>query len=375
VRPTQYLVLASNGGGISLDQILSILFFVMLTLYFLTDIPQRLQFYRYSKAAASRLAILESLVNEGIAKVKSYIAKIGFENPDQIIAMFIDNYFMINPVDIEPIDIIRRMGHLIENNEVKFKTDLARQLPKLGREALNNMAVSIAIASALYEVYKILRHYYLLGKKYENWILLMQLSVILPQIVKELTPYVKAIEGIAKGVPIGDSVGPLVAFKLAGLSPRIEIVEDTVVSVVDIEGRRVYVIKAKGPGATVGKPGKAVAKLVEDLKCNVSRIITIDAALKLEGERTGQIAEGSGAAIGDPGPEKIEIERAAVKCGAPLDAIIIKMSNEEAIKPMSKELSEAAEKAYERVLELIRTRTRPGDNVIVVGVGNSVGVY
>jgi len=55
--------------------------------------------------------------------------------------------------------------------------------------------------------------------------------------------------------------------------------------------------------------------------------------------------------------------------------VIVKMSSEEAIKPMTRELAEAVEKAYQKVLEIIRTRTKPGDTVIVVGVGNSVGVY
>ena len=354
---------------------LSILFFVLFTIYFLTDIPQRLQTYRYVRSAATRLAMLESLVNEGVSKVRTYLARLGVENPQQVIDRFLNNYFVINPVELEPTDIIRRLAHLIDTSEHKFKYDVSRILPSLSKHALNNIAVSLSIVSALYTVFKVLRHYFLIGKKYDNWLLLMQLSMILPQLVKELTPYVKAIDAITKGIPIGDSVGPMVAFKLAGLADRIEIEEDTVYSVVEIEGRRVYVIKAEGPGATVGKPGRAVAKLIDRLACRVARIITVDAALKLEGEESGEVAEGAGAAIGDPGPEKIEIERSAVKCGAPLDAVIVKMSSEEAIKPMTRELAEAVEKAYQKVLEIIRTRTKPGDTVIVVGVGNSVGVY
>ncbi len=363
------------GGNSLINQIISILFFVLFTIYFLTDIPQRLQFYRYSRSAASRLAMLEALVNESIAKVRSYLSKLGIEKPHEFISEFLDNYFTIDPVDVEPTDIIRRMAHIIDTAEHKFKQDVAAKLPNMSRHTINNIAVSLSIVSALHSTYKVLRHYYLLGRKYENWVLLMQLALVLPQIVKELSPYAKAIDAITKGIPIGDSVGPLVAYKLIGLSKREVIEEDTVVSEVNIDGRRVFVIKAMGPGATVGKPGRALAKLVERLQCRVDRIITVDAALKLEGEETGEIAEGAGAAIGDKGPEKIEIERVAVKCGAPLDAVIIKMSAEEAIKPLTKKLVEACEKAYQKVLEIIRSRTKPGDTVIVIGVGNSVGVY
>jgi hypothetical protein len=357
------------------NTILSLLVWVLFFLYFFTDLPQKTQFYRYERGVATRLALIEGLVSESVNKVKSYLAKLGIKNVDPFVNTTLENYFVIEPVSIEPIDIIKRLDHIITINEQKFKQDLERIAPSLSVHTRNNVAVSLAIASALYTIYKILRHYYYLGKKYENWVLLMQLYLIMPQLVRELMPYSRAIDGIIRGVPIGDSAGPMVAYKLMSTVPRIDIEEDTVYSVVSIENRNVYIVKAKGPGATVGKPGKAVAKLAEMLAYKVSRIITIDAALKLEGERTGLVAEGTGAAIGDPGPEKIEIERTAVKCGAPLDAIIIKMGSDEAIKPMKREILEGVEKAYQIVLDIIKNRTKPGDNIIIVGIGNTVGVY
>lgn len=355
--------------------LLTVLFYILFFLYFFTDLPQKAQLYRYERGVASRLVVVEGLVSEGVNKVKQYLSRLGIKDGGKFVDITLENYFVVEPVSIEPTDIIRRLDHVITVNEDKFKQDLKRLAPELSVHTRNNIAVSLAIASALYVIYKILRHYYLLGKKYENWVLLMQLYLIMPQLVRELTPYVRAIDGIVKGVPIGDGAGPLVAYKLAGMAPRIEVEEDTVYSMINIDGRNVYVIKAKGPGATVGKPGKAVAKIAEILSYKVSRIITVDAALKLEGERTGLAAEGTGAAIGDPGPEKIEIERVAVKCNAPLDAVIIKMSSDEAIKPIKREIVEGVEKAYQIVLDIIRNRTNLGDNVIVVGIGNTVGVY
>lgn len=357
------------------NSILSLLIWILFFLYFFTDLPQKAQFYRYERGVAARLAILEGLVGESINKVKSYLTKLGIKDVDQFVNLTLENYFVIEPVSIEPTDIIRRLDHVITANEQKFKQDLEKLAPSISIHTRNNAAVSLAIASALYTIYKILRHYYLVGKKYENWVLLMQLYLIMPQLVKELAPYTKAIDGIIRGVPIGDAAGPMVAYKLIGMASRIDIEEDTVYSVLNIENRNVYVVKAKGPGATVGKPGKAVAKLAEMLSYNIARIITIDAALKLEGEKTGLVAEGTGAAIGDPGPEKIEIERIAVKCNAPLDAVIIKMSSDEAIKPVKREIVEGVEKAYQLVLNIVKNRTKPGDNVIVVGIGNTIGVY
>jgi len=105
-----------------------------------------------------------------------------------------------------------------------------------------------------------------------------------------------------------------------------------------------------------------------------SRIITVDAALKLESEKSGEVAYGVGAAIGDLGPEKIAMERIASKCSVPLDAVVIKMSNEEAINTMTKQVYEGVVRAADIVKNTILSKTREGDAVVVVGVGNTLGI-
>jgi hypothetical protein len=103
-------------------------------------------------------------------------------------------------------------------------------------------------------------------------------------------------------------------------------------------------------------------------------IITVDAALKLEGEKTGSIAEGVGVAMGGIGVERFNIERIASKYGIPLYAVLIKMSIPEALSAMPKEVEEAVNEAVERVRRVIREGVREGEEVILVGVGNTSGV-
>ena len=76
--------------------------------------------------------------------------------------------------------------------------------------------------------------------------------------------------------------------------------------------------------ATVGMPEVAVQKLTEDPLNKISMLVMIDAALKLEGENTGEIAQGIGAAIGGIGTEKFRIEEAATKNNIPMYAIVVK---------------------------------------------------
>jgi len=148
---------------------------------------------------------------------------------------------------------------------------------------------------------------------------------------------------------------------------------DTIVYDEKFEGRRLLIVRAKGPGGNVGKPGLVVEKLIKE-SGPIKRVITIDAALKLEGEPSGEVAEGTGAAIGGPGTERYHIEEAAAKSNIALNAVVVKMSSKEAISALTPQLLEPADAAYNRVRTIIQAETAPGDTVIVAGIGNTIGI-
>ena len=56
------------------------------------------------------------------------------------------------------------------------------------------------------------------------------------------------------------------------------------------------------------------------------------------------------------------------------DLFIVKESIQEAVTPMKKEIMEAAEKVIERIKSLILEHSKPGDTVIVAGIGNTIGI-
>jgi hypothetical protein len=131
----------------------------------------------------------------------------------------------------------------------------------------------------------------------------------------------------------------------------------------EYEGRKVYLLKAEGPAGTVGRPGEAMQRLAGDLGVRLDAVIMIDAALKLEGERTGDVAEGIGAAIGGIGVEKYQIEEVATRLGVPVYAVIVKQS-----------VLDSFDKVTETVHAVIEDKTEEGQSVLVIGVGNTMGV-
>jgi len=202
----------------------------------------------------------------------------------------------------------------------------------------------------------------------------MQLQMILPLVMKEAEAYASALKAFADGQPIGDGVGPLVAAKLMHGYETRKVPKDCVVASVPLEGRKALIIKAEGPGGNVGKPGEAVQAVIAENKGKIATVIMIDAGLKLEGETVGEVAEGIGAAIGGPGVDQFKIEEATVKHKIPLNAVIVKEDIGDAVSPMRKEIADSVDKVIERVKNVILERTKEGEKIIIVGVGNTIGV-
>jgi hypothetical protein len=132
--------------------------------------------------------------------------------------------------------------------------------------------------------------------------------------------------------------------------------------------------KAKGPGGAVGKVGDAVANLIEANNGKVALVVMVDAGLKLEGEETGEVAEGTGAAIGGIGVDQYKIEEISTKYKVPVYAIIVKESLKDVLAPMNESISKAVDDVIARLKRVLQERTKEGDTVIVVGVGNTLGI-
>ena len=281
-------------------------------------------------------------------------------------------FFAIAPVGEDPAGVLRRLEHVLDVRKKRFEGVVARLAPKAGPEAAANMEMTIEGAMASYTLYRLVRHFTLLAEKTKSYQLVMLLQMQLPFLKEYGKAFVDATKAFTAGKPIGDGVGAMTATQLIGKAPWKEPIENTVYAETKFDGRKLIIVKARGPGGRVGKPGELIKRLVGQRKVN--RIIMIDAALKLEGDVSGQVIEGVGAAIGGPPTEKYKIEEIAVKRKVPLDAIVIKESFKEAIRPLNKRLARAAEVAAERVKQAVRERTKPGDVVIVAGIGNTIGI-
>lgn len=358
-------------GG-STNELVTLAYFALFFVFILFG--QQLQFYMSIGSVGQSVNRLMVMKDKAIRETLEYVAAgrpvADFEKGVGQLIEFVT----IMPESMDPAGIVPKMQQVVRNSDERVRSEVRRLL---GTEDAVKVSASqnlIEIASGLNTIYKVVRHFYLTSRKTRSYFLLVQLQASLPQIMEMANALKDTTTSLVKAQPIGDGLGPLVASRFMVGSPKEQVARDTVLSKTQYKGRDLYVMKAEGPMGWVGEPDEALRKLVEERKVELRVIIMADAALKLEGEKTGEVIQGMGAAIGGIGTEKFGIEEVAVRHSIPIYAILVKESQLEALTVMRKEIAEAASAVAEAVTKLIEERTKEGDSVLFAGIGNTLGV-
>src|SRR5207247_7751154 len=110
---------------------------------------------------------------------------------------------------------------------------------------VNTLSNQMEISIGADQMYRVVRHFYLLARKQGGILALYQLQMAMPQIMEEAEAYSSAIDAFAKGNPIGDGIGPLIARKMAEGAQLREIEEHTIMYETGVEGRSMLLARAK----------------------------------------------------------------------------------------------------------------------------------
>jgi len=334
---------------------------------------QQIQLFVTSREIKKGIQKLDSFRIESRTELINYVknnlkAK---NDPVKKIDKFLE-YFTIMPVDMDPNGIVDKVRHTVRSREDFTRIHVKTLSPEMSHLELTRVQTLLEIASSLQMIYKIINHMFLTAKKQNNYPLILPLQMILPFIMEQAEAMKDAIPAFQKGQPVGDGIGPMVVGKMM-LDCKKEIVAlETSLSKIDYEDRHLFLLKAEGPGSTVGRPADGLEKIVEENQ--IDAIIMIDAALKMEGEDSASVAQGFGAAIGGIGTERFQIEAIATSRNIPVFSIVIKQSVKEAITLMTKEIADTADDVRLQVYEMIRENSDKGQSIVIIGVGNTSGV-
>ena len=334
---------------------------------------QRIQLIITSREIKKKMSELEQFRNDSRNELINYIKQklSPSGDPTQKLDRFFD-YFTIMPVDIDPNGIIPKIHHLVRSREDATRKQVKSMFSEINTLEITKVQNLLEIVTTLQLLHKIVRHLFLTAKKQNNYPLILPLQMMLPFIMEQAEALKDAIPAFKQAQPIGDGIGPLVVGGMMLNTKKQKAEFETVYSESEFNGRKLILLKAEGPYATVGRPGEATESLIEKLKPNI--IIMVDAALKLEGEDTGSIAQGFGAAIGGIGTDRFKIEAVAAKYNIPILALVVRQSVKDAITLMNKEISDQTENVRSQVYEMITDNSNPNQTVLVIGVGNTMGV-
>ena len=366
-----------------LGLIFQLLFFFMIFISMFYG--QKLQAWKASKEIESALEKLKGWNKESkqtlVNKFKDFSDT---KETDKDLLIKLEDFMTfvtIAPVTLDPSGVIPKFDQIIDVRDNRFEDKVKELAPKADGIERQNLENLLEASMAVDYVERLIKHYLILGKKSKSMILLMQIAMQLTLIMAMAKSYYNATKAFSEGSPIGDALGPMVAGSFVrDVAANVEnikahdIEKETIVQEVSFEDRTIYVVRAKGPGGTVGKPGKAIKSLIEEHGKDISRIIMIDAGLKLEGEKSGSVAVGVGAAIGGIGVEKYYIEESSTEKTIPIDALICKQSLEDAITTMSRSITRSVPDFVSKIKESIRKRTEKGTSVIIAGIGNTIGI-
>ena len=334
---------------------------------------QQIQLFVTSREIKKGIKKLDGFRDTSRTELINYIKNtLGVKDvPIKKIDQFLE-YFTIMPVDMDPNGIVDKVRHTVRAREDYTREHVKSLSPGISEIELTKVQTLLEIASSLQMIYKIINHMFLTAKKQNNYPLILPLQMILPFIMEQAEAMKEAIPAFKTSQPVGDGIGPMVVGKMMLPHDKETIAFQTSFAKTDYDGRTLFLLKAEGPGSTVGRPADALKTITS--KNKLDAIIMIDAALKMEGEDSASIAQGFGAAIGGIGTERFQIEAIATSNNIPIFSIVIKQSVKEAITLMTKDIADTAEDVNFQVHEMIKQNTVSGQSVLVIGVGNTSGV-
>jgi len=334
---------------------------------------QQIQLFVTSREIKKGLKKLDSFRDESRIELINYVKNnLKVKNdPVKKIDKFLD-YFTIMPVDMDPNGIVDKVHHTVRSRDDYTRAHVKSLSPEMNDIELSKIQTLLELASSLQMIYKIVNHMFLTAKKQNNYPLILPLQILLPFIMEQAEAMKEAIPAFKSGQPVGDGIGPMIAGKMMLEHEKETVAFQTSLAKINFEDRKLFLLKAEGPGSTVGRPADGLEKIMSENK--IDAIIMIDAALKMEGEDSTSIAQGFGAAIGGIGTERFQIEAIATTNSIPIFSIVVKQSVKEAITLMTKDIADTAEIVRLQVNEMIIENTKPGQSIVIIGVGNTSGV-
>ena len=157
------MILPDDGGGIGsiLPFLIWPVFILVMMLY-----GQKFQAFLALNDIGRSLNKLKTMKEKGRTEAIEYV-KDNFKpdkDPTEKIDQFLE-YFTILPVDLDPAGIVGKLDHIITTKDERMRTEIRSMAPEADKIGTSTTENVLEIATVLNLIYKIVRHFYVLGKR------------------------------------------------------------------------------------------------------------------------------------------------------------------------------------------------------------------
>ena len=160
---------------------ISYVFFIAFIFY-----GQRIQLYIMLREVEGSLYKLKYIKDEGRKTTIETIKEVGKPQTDPTarVDRFLE-YFAIGPQNLDPAGIVWKLEHILDIRDERLKDEVKLMAPTADETQINNLENTLEAAMALNYIYKVIRHFYLQGKKTLSLYIIMQIQMLLPLIMRE----------------------------------------------------------------------------------------------------------------------------------------------------------------------------------------------
>lgn len=176
---------------------------------------QKIQALLMTRQVSQALTKLKSMRDKAKQAITSAIIEVGKPTGDPKPRLErLLQFFTIPPESMDPAGVVQRVEHLFDTTDSSIRDEIKAIAPSADESQLLNLQNLLEAAQALNTLYRVIRHYYLLGKKDGTLYSTVQVQMQLPTIMEEAEAYLSFLDAFKQGKPVGDGVGALTASKL-----------------------------------------------------------------------------------------------------------------------------------------------------------------
>ena len=153
------------GMGDDLNSILFNVAYVVVFFIIILFFNQRMQIWTYQRNVEKATQRLQELAEKSKEEALNSIKPFTEGNADvrAKVTGFLD-FFTIEPVDRDPFGVLTRLDHLLDARHDRFRAFVKQVAPKASVTETANTEDVLEVAMALNYVFKVVRHFLILGK-------------------------------------------------------------------------------------------------------------------------------------------------------------------------------------------------------------------